>query len=160
MLILLILILALAFAVVIFFGAPYLPTLNRQTKSAMDLMGAKPGQTLIELGSGDGRVMRYAASKGLNVIGYELNPILVLISYIYTFKYRNSVKIIWGNYWVKEMPEADYIFVFLIDRYMKKLNKKVEQYEHKPVKLVSFAFKIPGRDIKAEKDGLFLYEFH
>ena len=53
----------LIFGFVVFFGAPYLPTFNKVQNTALDLLDLKPGQTLIELGSGDGRVMREAAKR-------------------------------------------------------------------------------------------------
>lgn len=147
----------LAFGLVLAFGAPYLPTLKPQTKAALELLSLKPGETLLELGSGDGRVLRVAAASGLNAVGYELNPILVIISRLYTWKYRKKVKIIWGSYWLRQWPPADGIYVFLIGNYMQKLNTKVTQYTHKPVKVASFAFKIPGKKALKEKSGVFLY---
>lgn len=150
---------ALTFGAVVFFGAPYLPTFKRQSETALDLLDLQPGQTLLELGSGDGRVLRAAAQRGLNVVGYELNPLLVVVSRAITWRYRRRVRIIWGNYWAKSWPKADGIFVFLITRYMKKLDKKVSQYPHKPVRLVSFAFKLPNKAAVREKDGMYLYKF-
>ena len=115
---------------------------------------------LIELGSGDGRILREAGRKGIRAVGYELNPILVLYSIINTWKYRDTVSVVWGNYWLKEWPEADGIFVFLLDRYMTKLNNKIVRDFHKPVKVVSFAFKIPEKQPSAQKNGLFLYRYN
>lgn len=149
----------LLFGFVVLFGAPYLPVLSKQKATALDLLGLKPGETLLELGSGDGRVLRAAAARGLNVVGYELNPVLVFISFFTTWKYRHQVKIIWGDYWSKPWPEAQGIFVFLLPRYMKKLDTKITQYSYKPVKLISFAFKIPDRQPIVQKDGLFLYQY-
>jgi len=147
------------FAFVIFFGAPYLPTLKKQIPPAFELLDLRPGQTLLELGSGDGRVLIYAAKKGLNAIGYELNPILFIYSWLRTIKYRKKIKVVWCNYWHKEWAKTDGIFVFLLDKYMAGLDKKIVQYKHKPVKLVSFAFKVPGKKPKGIKQGLYLYEY-
>lgn len=138
-------------------GAPYLPTLNKQVEAALDLIDLKKGQTLLELGSGDGRVLLAAAKRGINSIGYEINPILVLISLIRTIKYRHKVKIIWANYWRKDWPRADGVFVFLIERYMLKLDNYLKLYPYKPIKLVSFAFKIPGKKIVKTKSNTHLY---
>lgn len=145
------------FVLVVFFGAPYLPTLNRQAKIALELLDLKPGETLLELGSGDGRMLKAAAQKDLYAIGYEINPFLVIISLIYTWKYRSKVRIIWGSYWSKPWPEADGIYVFLISNFMKKLDKKLMQYSKKSIKIASFAFKIPGKKPVTEKEGVFLY---
>lgn len=149
----------LAFGFVVLFGAPYLPTLSPQVKAALDLADLKPGQTLIELGSGDGRVMIAAAERGLKVIGYELNPLLALFSWVRTRKYRGQVQVVCGNFWSKKLPPTDAIFVFLLQKYMSKLDKKIVQEYSKPVKLVSFAFFIPTRKPTAQKQGIFLYTY-
>lgn len=152
--------LVLLFGFVVAFGAPYLPTLRAQTDEALDLLDLKPGQTLLELGCGDGRVMLAAARRGLRVVGYELNPVLVAIAWLVTLRYRRQVRVVWGNYWRKTLPPADGIFVFLLDKYMQKLDKKItqEQAGHR-VKLVSFAFKIPGKQPAKTSKGLYIYDY-
>jgi|SRR3989344_5481497 len=152
-------IVVLLFTFVVAFGAPFLPILKDKVSPALDLIDLKPGQTLLELGSGDGRILVEAAKRGLNAVGYELNPLLVIYSWIRTMKYRKQVRIIWGNYWMKEWPKADGIFVFLLQPYMEKLDKKIIQYNHKPVKLVSFAFTINSRKPAKKHQGLFLYTY-
>lgn len=147
------------FGLVVFVGAPYLPTLKRQYKQAIDLMDLKRGQTILELGCGDGRVAKYAAQQGLKVVGYELNYILVLIARVNNWRYRKQVKIIWGNYWNKSWPKAEGIFVFLLPTYMEELDKKINQYAYKPVVLASVAFKIESKKAILEKDGLFIYRY-
>lgn len=196
------LLLILLFGLVVFFGAPYLPTFKKQIETALDLLDLQPGQTMLELGSGDGRVLRAAAIRGLNAIGYELNPILVVISKLRCWPYRGKVRVIWANYWLQKWPQAEGIFVFLLPKYMNKLDKKIIQYQqdlvkqgsleapaighssnkavhkertaklarpgransgdykHKPVKLVSFAFRVPGKKASATKNGVYRYEYN
>src|SRR3989337_2804463 len=102
------------FSFVILFGAPYLPTLKSRTADALELLNLKPGQTLLELGSGDGRLLRLAAKQGINSIGFELNPLLVLYSRLINLRYRKLIRVKWGNYWNKKLPSADGIYVFLL----------------------------------------------
>ncbi|MDQ5971894.1 MAG: hypothetical protein QG553_53 [Patescibacteria group bacterium] len=150
------------FAFVILFGAPYLPTMKKQSEEALDMLALKPGQTMLELGCGDGRVAKAAARRGLKVVGYELNPILALIAWLQTLKYRGQVKIVWGNYWRQDWPDCDGIFVFLLDKYMKKLDKKIvqkKQQQAKPIRLLSYTFLVPGRKTSAQKGALFLYKY-
>lgn len=148
----------MAFGFVVLFGAPYLPTLGRQAETALDLLDLKPGQMLLELGCGDGLVLAAAANRGLNVVGYELNPILALFAWARTRKFGPQVKVVWGNYWRKDWPPTDGIFVFLLDKYMKRLDTNiVHKYPGCKVKLVSFAFKIPGRKPTRSMQGLYLY---
>ncbi len=158
-LILLVLVVVFLFAVVLLVGAPYLPTLGPQVGAALALANLKPGDTLLELGCGDGKVLIAAAQQGIVVVGYELNPLLVIVCKIRTWRYRKQVSVIWGDFWQKPWPEADAIFVFLLPKYMSRLHKKCIQYEHNPVKLVSFAFAI--KDVKpvGQQDGVFLYRY-
>lgn len=147
------------FAAVLLSGAPYLPTLTPQVKAALKLADLRPGQTLLELGCGDGKVLLAAAKQGIRVTGYELNPLLVLVAWLRTLKYRQLVTVRWANMWIAQWPETDAIFVFLLPKYMQKLDKKIVQQKYKSVKLVSFAFKIPGRKIDNELNGVFLYKY-
>ena len=149
----------LCFGGVLLVGAPYLPTLSPQIKAALELADLKSGETLLDLGCGDGRVLLVAAQKGYQAVGYELNPLLAVLAWLRTSRYRQQVKIIWGDYWRAPWPPASAIFIFLLPKYMPKLDKKVIQYVHKPVKLVSYAFKIPGRRPSAQKAGVYLYKY-
>jgi 16S rRNA A1518/A1519 N6-dimethyltransferase RsmA/KsgA/DIM1 with predicted DNA glycosylase/AP lyase activity len=125
------------------------------------MLALASGDTIIELGCGDGRVMRRLAAAGYNVIGYELNPILVAVAHIYTWRYRQKVTIIWGDYWRKEWPPAKGMYVFLLEKYMKKLDKKLGKYSktNGPISVVSYAFQIPKKRAKTSKSGLYLYKY-
>ncbi len=149
-----------SFGFVLLFGAPYLPTMKPQMNEALDLLSLRPGQTLLDLGSGDGRILIAAAQRGLIVIGYELNPILVVISWIRTRRYRRNTKIIWGDYWRIPWPPADGVFGFILPRYMSKLHKKLMQYSFKPIKVASFAFVIPEKKPVKISKGIYLYTYN
>jgi hypothetical protein len=154
-----VLIVLLCFSGVLLFGAPYLPTLQPQVQAALTLARLKPGQTLLELGCGDGKVLIAAAQQGVHSVGYELNPLLYVLCRLRTWRYRQYIRIIWGDFWKSPWPAANVIFVFLLPKYMDKLDKKIMQYNHKPVKLVSFAFEIEAKQPAAKQDGLFLYHY-
>lgn len=147
------------FGFVLAFGAPYLPTRRKEAATALKLLDLKKGQTLYDLGCGDGRVLKLAAQQSLKGVGYELNPILVLIAKLNTYRYRKQVKIVWGNFWKADLSSADGVFVFLLDRFMRKLDKKLQREIHKPMNVVSFAFEIPDKKIEKEQDGIYLYKY-
>lgn len=152
------LVVALLFSGVLLVGAPYVPTLRPQTRMALDLLDLRPGQTLLELGCGDGRVALAAARRGLRVVGIELNPFLALIAWARTRRYHRQVRIVWGDFWRVSWPPADGVFVFLLDKFMSRLDTRLQAVD-RPVRLVSFAFQIPGRRVVVQKDGLFMYEY-
>lgn len=155
-----IVILIICFSGVILFGAPYLPTLSKQRLAALEMLDLKKGQLLFEPGCGDGRVLVLAAKRGIRGVGIELNPIMYLVSRIITFKYRKQVKVIWGNFWHKDWPEADGIFLFLLDKYMKKFDEKIKETQKKPTKVASFAFEMPEKKAIRQKEGVFLYRYN
>lgn len=157
--VLLLVIVAVLFGFVVLVGPPYLPTMRKQTDVALEMLHLQPGETLLELGSGDGRVMLAAAKRGLKVVGIELNPILVLFSIFITWRYRKQVRVIWGTYWGKPWPRADAIFTFMLPKYMGRLDQRIELWHPKPVRLASFAFTIPNKDPIREQAGVYLYEY-
>jgi SAM-dependent methyltransferase len=158
-LILALIIIVLCFGFVILFGPPYLPTLTPQVHTALDLLDLQPGQTLLELGCGDGKILIAAAERGLSAVGYELNPILVAVAWLRTRRYRGKVQVRCGNFWHATWPTTDAIFVFILPKHMLQLDKKIAQNARKPVKLVSFAFAIPGREPLAHTNNVYLYEY-
>lgn len=162
-LLLIIAVIVLFFAVVVFRGAPYVPVRRREQEAALDLLDVPPGTTVVDLGSGDGAFLLAAAKRGLVVHGYELNPILCGISWLRCWKYRRQVHIHWADFWRVNLPaDTKAVYVFLLDRFMKKLDARLsEQTAHRKgtVMLVSYAFRIPGRKIVRQKGPLFLYKY-
>lgn len=153
------LLVALCFIVPAFFGAPYVPTLKSHVPVAFDLLNLAPGQTMLELGCGDGRIVREAAKRGYKVVGYELNPCLAALAWLRTIRYRKQVTIIWGNFFKKELPRADGIFCFIMPRFMPAINEKIMNSDLSPVKLVSFSFPIPNKQPAAQKNSVLLYTY-
>lgn len=150
----------ISFGLVVLIGAPFLPTLKNQQEQALDLLDLKPGQTLLDLGSGDGRLLVAAAKRGIKSIGVEANPFLALYSWAITRRYRKLVKIKWRNFWMMDWPRTDGVYVFLHTRFMVRLHKKIIQdFEGKKVSVVSYAFEIPGKKPKKTKGGMFLYKY-
>ena len=140
-------------------GAPYVPTMRKQREQALNLLDLKPGQTLIDLGSGDGAILKAAAERGINVIGFEINPLLVIISKFRTIKYGKQVRVIRGNFWKKKWPEADAVFVFLTGSYMRKLDSHMQRQFSNPVSLVTYGFKVQGKKPNKKLGAFFLYKY-
>lgn len=157
MLLALIILVVAPFGVAVIFGAPYLPILRSDSLTVLDLAGLRPGQTLIDLGSGDGRLLRLAASKGIRCIGYEINPFMVFISKIVCWRYRSLVSIRLADFWHTQLPPCDAVYVFLLDRLMIRLDKKLSADIKQPTKVVSFVFKIPGRKPTKTTSNSYVY---
>ncbi len=150
----------LSFGLVVFFGAPYLPTLDKQAEQALDLLDLQPGETLLDLGSGDGTMLIRAAKRGIKSVGYELNPILFIFSWLRTRKYRRLVTVKCRNFWIVSWPTSDGVFVFLHTNFMQSLDKKLKLYaKSNGLRVVSFTFEIPHKKPIKRQKSLFLYTY-
>jgi hypothetical protein len=58
----------------------WVPTAQALVDRMLDMASAKPGDFLIDLGSGDGRTVITAAKRGITALGIEYNPDMVALS--------------------------------------------------------------------------------
>lgn len=151
------LVISLAFGLGAWLGAPYLPVLSRDVDSLLELSDLSPGQLLLDLGCGDGRLLKAAAKRGIRGIGYEINPLLWLVACINLWPYRQLVSLHLSNYWAVKLPPADAIYVFLIGRYMPKLDAKLRAEIKRPTRVVSYVFAIPNLKPVATTKNSFVY---
>lgn len=147
------------FALGAILGAPYLPVLRAEHDKLLDLSGLQAGDTLLDLGSGDGRLLKAAARRGYHCIGYEINPLLYLVSRLYTWPERRLVRIHLGDYWHAKLPSANAIYVFLIDRYMAKLDRKLSAEVTTPTTVISYIYAIPGRTPEVTTRNTYRYHY-
>lgn len=159
MLLLVLFVVLLAFAIAGMMGAPYVPILKRDSDALLALSNLKSGQTLVDLGSGDGRLLAAAASQGIHCIGYEINPFMVVISKVVCWRHRKLVTIKFRNLWSTPLPPADAIYVFLMPKFMPRLNDKLASEIHKPTVVISYAFEIPGPEAVRRNVNTYVYEY-
>ena len=147
------------FAFVLLYGAPYLPTRKKQAVEALDLLNLKEGDIFVDLGSGDGAVLLEAARRGCVCYGYELNPLVWLVSKLRTLRFGKQITIYCRNFWKMPLPKGTKgVFVFLLDKYMPKLDLKLNS-ELKNGQLVSYTFQIPAKKPTVTKNALYLYKY-
>lgn len=60
--------------------APYVPTVEEDVELMLDVAEVRPGDYVIDLGSGDGRIVIAAARRGARAHGVEIEPDLVELS--------------------------------------------------------------------------------
>lgn len=152
----------LLFGFVVFRGAPYVPSRRRDLVRAFEeLYPLSASDMLVDIGSGDGIVLRVASARGARATGYELNPILVLVS---RFLSRNDdkIEVRLADFWNVSLPEqTTIVYTFGESRDIKKMYKKVEAESNrlqKPLFFMSFGFPVKGKTVVAPDRSFFLYE--
>ncbi|MFZ5535193.1 MAG: class I SAM-dependent methyltransferase [Patescibacteria group bacterium] len=142
-------------------GGPFVPSSKKSVDAMVALAKIRSGQTIIDVGSGDGRVLFAAAKKGANAIGIEINPYLVRFTQIKAFlgAYRGRITVRWQNLWSADLTNADVVFVYLIPWKMDVLAKKLKK-ELKPGALViSNSFMFPDWKVVRQDTVNHIYAF-
>jgi SAM-dependent methyltransferase len=125
-------------------GALYVSTSRAKVAAFINAVPMKAGQTLVDLGCGDGRVLREAQKRyGVHSIGYEINPLAYLKARICSFG-LNKIKIKRENFWEADLSGADVVFCYLYPDVMKKLAAKLAVGLKPGVVVVSSHFSVPG----------------
>ena len=141
-------------------GAIFVPSKDKSIKTILEFAKAKKGQRMADLGSGDGRIIIAFGRSGIQADGYEINPILVLISRIRIKKLglEKFAKVYWRSYWGADLSIYNVVTVFGIDYIMKRLEKKLFGGMNPGNKIIVNLFPFPNKKYKIKKRGVYLYE--
>ena len=150
--------LVLVFCFAVFFGAPYVPTRQLDVEEIFSNLTISKKTKFVDLGSGDGKLVLYAAKKGISATGYEINPILWAISRYRLRGYKNA-KIKFANMWNADISSADVVFVFLATKYMSNLERKLSAEMNQGSILVSYVFELPQKKQYRKTKNAFYYKF-
>lgn len=145
-----------------FVGAPYVPSMPREVRRAFDelyVIGRE--DVLVDIGSGDGVVLAEAAKRGAKAVGYEINPLLVVLSRIRLRKY-SDVRVELANFWRHPLPDdTTVVYVFGDGRDIKRMYDKVADESTRlgrELWLVSYGFDVPGVGMYKQVGAHVLYK--
>lgn len=153
----------LAFTWVVVRGAPYIPSHRRQVCRAFtELYPLSAKDTLVDLGSGDGVVLREAARFGATVIGYELNPPLVWLSRALSWR-QGNVAVRLADMWRTQLPgDTTVVYAFSVSRDTKKLKKHLQIQATRlgrPLHLILYGHTLPEQQPIKQVGAHHLYVF-
>ena len=150
--------------------APYYPTPELIVEKMLALGGAKKGEKVFDLGSGDGRIVIIAAEKfGMAAVGVEYDKDLYSQSSekIRRMGLAERARIIHGDLLQQDYTSADLITVYLLPVANDKLRPILEKQLKKGARVVAHDFEVngwrPDKTEVVEDDGegrshtLFLY---
>lgn len=135
-------------------AAPWIPTWKKDAKRMMDVADAHAGETLIDLGSGDGAVLFAAAEHGLHARGVEIG----IPQHIHAFirrmfnKNRKLVSLHYGDLFAFDISKADIVIVYLLPKSYPKLMAKFKKELRPGARVVVQAWPIKEwKPVKTDK---------
>lgn len=130
-----------------FTGIPYVPSRTHIAKKLIEYAKIKKGDTVFDLGCGDGRLLTYAAkSQNITAIGYEIAPMVYLAAETRRLfsKNRAKIDIRFESMFRADLKKADVIFVYLMPKILPKIAEKIIRECRPGTRVVSNTFKIPN----------------
>lgn len=140
-------------------GAPFVKTSDQKLKLMLDLAKIKKGQKVLDLGSGDGKVVIALAKRGACAYGFEINPFLVLLS-IWNIKRQgleSKAKIYWKSFWNVDLSSFEVVTIYGVDWIMEGLEKKLKRELKKGSRVVSNYFVFPNWKPYLKRNNVILY---
>ncbi|HEX3642208.1 MAG TPA: hypothetical protein VHV10_13030 [Ktedonobacteraceae bacterium] len=144
----------------IFFGPPFVPTPMSTIKALIQLANISEKDVVIDLGSGDGRMLIHAARQGATAKGWEINPFLVLWTRLAVHRYKvgKSVKVHLQNYYKANLSDATIVFLYNLPPHIPKLEQKLQKDLQKGTTIISYKFTLLTLKLTATpKPGIFIY---
>ncbi len=144
----------------LFLELPYVGAKKGMVQTIIKLAQIKKGETVVDLGSGDGRLLIAAAKKGAKAIGYEINPFLIAISLIHT-KLEGLGNQIWvqrESLWKADLAVADIIFVYAKKKTMPKFEDFIWQNAKSRTRVIANTNPFPNARPQKVINKIFFYK--
>lgn len=130
-----------------------MPTRRKDLRRAFtELYKLGPLDTVVDIGSGDGLVLREAARRGARAVGYEINPFLFVLSKLLS-RDGPGVRVYLANFWQASFPEGTTaVYTFGDGRDIEKMAEKVQKEATRlgrRLAFISYAFEV--KSMKKQK---------
>ena len=124
--------------------APYVPTKMDNIRKVLRLAGVKKGKKFYELGSGDGRVLMAVTRLKAEAIGIEQSWLRVIYSKFkaWTLKIKKAY-FYHGNIFSKNYSDADIVYIYLLNKGVKKLEEKLKKELKKGSVVITQTYHFP-----------------
>ena len=148
--------------------APYVASPVRIVDLMLDIAKVKPGETVVDLGCGDGRILIAAAGKyKAKAIGVEISPKLVAQAKarIEQEGLTDRAQVIQGDLLQADLAGADVVTIYLATEVNAQLRPRLEKYLKPGARVVSHSFPVQGwKPVRVDKSEgrqghlIYLYE--
>jgi SAM-dependent methyltransferase len=148
--------------------APYVNSPSRVVDRMLELASIRPGETVYDLGCGDGRILIEAVQKfKAKAIGVEISPKVVAEarSRIKKAGVADRAQVIQGDLLETDLTGADVVTIYLATSLNQELRPRLEKFLKPGARVVSHDYAVPGwkptQVVEAEgrqKHPIYLYQ--
>jgi precorrin-6B methylase 2 len=143
---------------------PFVPTSEKMLDTMLAVAGVKPGDVLVDLGSGDGRIVNTAAKRyGIRAVGIEIIPELVEQSEkaARDLGVSDKVRFIQWDLFAQDLREATIVTAFLTPGVNLRLRPKLLRELKPGARVVTHTFPIgnwePAKTVQVDNDRVYLW---
>lgn len=136
---------------------PFVTTAADSVKTVVELADIELGEKVVDLGSGDGRMVLAFTRAGAQVTGYEIKEPLVIKSRIKLKEAGFSSDIRHESFWDVDLSPFSIVYVYGMQSILGRLEKKLEKELYPGTKVISNIFRFPHWKVKKEKNHVHLY---
>lgn len=127
------------------FGAPFVPASMEAARAMTEAAGLKPGETVYDIGCGDGRVVYLAVRDyGVKGVGLELSPLVYLLARFRGLLWCSGAEIKLGDFRWHDLSGADAVFCYLSGEVLATLEAKLQKELKPGARVVSLIYKFPA----------------
>lgn len=127
--------------------APFVSAPVHIVDRMLEMARLKPGETLFDLGSGDGRIVIAAAEKyKAKAVGVEISPKLVAQANeaIQKEGVSDQATVVQGDAVEADVSRADVVTMYLAAALNEKLRPRLEKLLHAGARVISLDYAVPG----------------
>ena len=123
---------------------PFVPTPRPIVRRMLEVAGTTPGERLIDLGAGDGRIVIAAAQEfGARALGVELHPDRFALIRNSSVSLKPNLQALRQNFFQTDLSNADIVTMYLLPSVNEALRKKLERELRSGARVVTHDFSMP-----------------